>query len=82
LQLIAGEELVVGLREARALAEATLGCDAGPLIRVESSSHGVFVGEDVVVKIINADGHSRLKREIALAPMLPGGDLRALAGER
>ncbi|MFE9804472.1 phosphotransferase family protein [Streptomyces goshikiensis] len=39
----------------------------------ESSSHHVYVGSDVVVKIIDAAGHSRLNREIALAPHLPAG---------
>jgi aminoglycoside phosphotransferase (APT) family kinase protein len=33
----------------------------------------VYVGTDVVVKVIDADGHSRLNREIALAPHLPSG---------
>ncbi|MFE1413344.1 phosphotransferase family protein [Streptomyces sp. NPDC058746] len=39
----------------------------------ESSSHHVYVGADVVVKIIDAAGHTRLNREIALAPHLPAG---------
>jgi hypothetical protein len=39
----------------------------------ESSSHYVYVSPDVVVKIIGADRHSRLDREIALAPHLPAG---------
>jgi hypothetical protein len=39
----------------------------------ESLSHHVFVGSDVVVKIIDAARHSRLDREITLAPCLPGG---------
>jgi hypothetical protein len=42
----------------------------------ESSSHHVYVSPDVVVKIIDADGHSRLDREITLAPHLPA-DLTA-----
>jgi aminoglycoside phosphotransferase (APT) family kinase protein len=37
----------------------------------ESSSHHVYVSPDVVVKIIDAGGHSRLDREITLAPHLP-----------
>ncbi|WP_326810855.1 hypothetical protein OIE62_25870 [Streptomyces scopuliridis] len=40
---------------------------------VESSSHHVYVNSDTVVKIIDAAGHSRLDREIALAPHLPTG---------
>lgn len=39
----------------------------------ESSSHCVYVGSDIVMKIIDAAGHSRLDREIALAPHLPAG---------
>jgi aminoglycoside phosphotransferase (APT) family kinase protein len=39
----------------------------------ESLSHHVYVSSDVVVKIIDAGGHSRLNREIALAPYLPTG---------
>jgi aminoglycoside phosphotransferase (APT) family kinase protein len=39
----------------------------------ESSSHYVYVSSDVVVKIIDAGGHARLDREIALAPHLPTG---------
>ncbi|QUQ66682.1 phosphotransferase family protein [Kutzneria sp. CA-103260] len=58
---------------ARTIAEAALGRDPGPLTRAKSLSHRVFVGADVVVKIIHADRHSRLNREIALAPMLPAG---------
>lgn len=39
----------------------------------ESISHHVYVSPDVVVKVIDAGGHSRLNREIALAPHLPSG---------
>ncbi|MER6976731.1 hypothetical protein [Streptomyces carpinensis] len=39
----------------------------------ESSSHHVYVGSHVVVKIIDAACHARLNREIALAPHLPTG---------
>jgi hypothetical protein len=39
----------------------------------QSSSHHVYVSSDVVVKIIDAAGHSRLDRETALAPHLPAG---------
>ncbi|MGH8793536.1 MAG: phosphotransferase family protein [Stackebrandtia sp.] len=58
---------------ARAIAAAALGRDPGPMVAAESSSHCVYVGSDVVVKIIDAAGHSRLNREIALAPHLPAG---------
>jgi aminoglycoside phosphotransferase (APT) family kinase protein len=57
----------------RAIAAAALGRDPGPMATAESSSHHVYVGSDVVVKIIDAAGHSRLNREIALAPHLPSG---------
>lgn len=59
--------------DARAIAAAALGRDPGPLAAAESSSHHVYVGSDVVVKIIDAASHSRLNREIALAPDLPAG---------
>ncbi|MBT2530161.1 hypothetical protein J7E91_33595 [Streptomyces sp. ISL-99] len=39
----------------------------------ESNSHHVYVSSDIVVKIIDAADHSRLNREIALAPHLPTG---------
>ncbi|MEU9510669.1 phosphotransferase [Micromonospora sp. NPDC048170] len=47
---------------------------------VDSSSHHVYVGSNVVVKIIDATGHSRLNREIALAPHLPSGITAPLLG--
>jgi hypothetical protein len=56
---------------ARAIAVAALGHDPGPMSTVESSSHHIYASSDVVVKIIDAGGHSRLDREIALAPHLP-----------
>jgi Phosphotransferase enzyme family len=40
---------------------------------VSSRSHHVFVSSDVVVKLIEAERHSRLDREVALAPDLPFG---------
>ncbi|HCA87187.1 MAG TPA: hypothetical protein DEQ61_17935 [Streptomyces sp.] len=58
---------------ARAIAVAALGRDPGPMATAESSSHHVYVSSDVVVKIIDAADHSRLNREIALAPRLPTG---------
>jgi hypothetical protein len=65
---------------ARAIAAAALGRDPGPMAAAESSSHHVYVGPDVVVKIIDAGGHSRLDREIALAPCLPAGLTAPLLG--
>ena len=65
---------------ARAIAVAVLGRDPGPMATSESSSHHVYVGSDVVLKIIDADGHSRLDREIALAPHLPAGLTAPLLG--
>ena len=55
----------------REIAAAALGRDPGPLQTAESLSHKVYLGADVVVKI--TDRHSRLDREIALAPHLPNG---------
>jgi aminoglycoside phosphotransferase (APT) family kinase protein len=60
-------------RQARDIAAAFLGRDPGPLAAAESKSHHVYVGPDVVVKVIDAARHSRLDREIALAPQLPAG---------
>jgi Phosphotransferase enzyme family len=60
-------------RHARDIAAAVLGRDPGPLTAAESDSHHVYVGPDVVVKVIDAARHSRLDREIALAPQLPAG---------
>ncbi|WP_405771911.1 phosphotransferase [Actinacidiphila glaucinigra] len=65
---------------ARAIAVATLGHDPGVMTTAESSSHHVYVSSDVVVKIIDADGHSRLNREITLAPHLPAGLTAPLLG--
>jgi aminoglycoside phosphotransferase (APT) family kinase protein len=58
---------------ARTIAATVLGHDPGTLTVAESASHHVFLGADVVVKLIDATGHSRLDREIALAPHLPTG---------
>lgn len=69
--------LVTDLRQAhdaaRAIAAAALGRDPGPMATVESSSHYVYVGSDVVVKLIDAGGHARLSREALLATHLPTG---------
>ncbi|MEU7995257.1 hypothetical protein AB0B83_07945 [Micromonospora sp. NPDC049060] len=58
---------------AHAIAAAALGRDPGPMTVADSLSHHVYLGADVVVKVIDADRHSRLDREIALAPHLPAG---------
>lgn len=58
---------------ARAIVLASLGRDPGPMTAAESDSHYVYVGSDAVVKIIDAADHSRLSREITLAPHLPDG---------
>ena len=58
---------------ARTVAAAVLGCDPGPLAAAESLSHHVYVGADIVVKIIDSGRNTRLDREIALAPHLPRG---------
>jgi Phosphotransferase enzyme family len=75
---------MTGLRQAhdaaREIAAAALGRDPGPMATAESSSHHVYVSPDAVVKIIDAAGHSRLDREIALAPHLPTGLTAPLLG--
>ena len=43
------------------------------MVNVQSDSHSVYMNADVVIKIIDGGGHSRLDREIALAPHLPIG---------
>ncbi|WP_328314728.1 phosphotransferase [Streptomyces sp. NBC_00442] len=58
---------------ARTIAAAALGRDPGPMTTAPSSSHHVFAGSDVVLKLIDTDGHTRLNREIALTPHLPPG---------
>ncbi|MFV2116475.1 phosphotransferase family protein [Micromonospora sp. LOL_025] len=58
---------------AHAIASAVLGRDPGPMTAADSLSHHVYMGADVVVKVIDAGRHSRLDREIALAPHLPAG---------
>jgi hypothetical protein len=65
-------------RQAREIAAAVLGRDPGLMAAADSDSHDVFVGRDVVVKVIDAARHSRLDREIALAPHLPVGLTAAL----
>jgi Phosphotransferase enzyme family len=60
-------------RAAHAIAAATLGRDPGPMSTAASMSHYVYIGSDIVVKIVDAAGHTRLDLEIALAPHLPTG---------
>ena len=76
--------LMTDLRDApdvaRAIAVAALGRDPGPMATAQSSSHHVYVSPDLVVKIIDAGRHSRLDREIALAPFLPPGLTAPLLG--
>jgi Phosphotransferase enzyme family len=64
----------------REIATAALGRDPGPLAAVASGSHRVYVGPDVVVKIIEVTAHARLDREIALADDLPAGLTAPLLG--
>jgi hypothetical protein len=68
------------MRVVREIATAALGRDPGPLAAVASGSHQVYVGPDVVVKIIDVAAHSRLDREIALAADLPAGLTAPLLG--
>ncbi|HWD96755.1 MAG TPA: hypothetical protein VG246_10075, partial [Acidimicrobiales bacterium] len=58
---------------ARTIAAAALGRDPGPMASILSDSNSVYMSADVVIKIIDEGGHSRLEREIALAPHLPVG---------
>ena len=60
-------------RLVREIATAALGRDPGPLAAVASDSHQVYVGPDVVVKVIDVTAHARLDREITLAADLPAG---------
>lgn len=57
--------------DARAVVTSALGGDPGPLTFASSDSHHVYVGTDAVVKLLDADAHVRMRREIALAPVLP-----------
>jgi hypothetical protein len=67
------ESVVTQLNRARLIAMAALGRDPGPLTTTDSLSHQVCVGSGIVLKVIEADRHTRLNREIALAPDLPDG---------
>ncbi|WP_439661943.1 phosphotransferase [Lentzea sp. HUAS TT2] len=57
--------------DARMIAAEALGRDPGPLTPVDSRSHHVHAGADIIVKLIPANDHNRLNREIALAEHLP-----------
>ena len=73
-RLEAGEgDLERAGRAAAAIAATVLARDPGPLVTAASMSHYVFLGADVVVKLVDVGGHNRLDREIALAPHLPHG---------
>jgi hypothetical protein len=56
-----------------AIAAATLGRDPGPMTTAASMSHYVYIGTDVVVKLVDIDGHNRLDLEVTLAGRLPSG---------
>jgi hypothetical protein len=71
--LASAEDLRQAHDVARAIAVAALGRDPGVMTAAESISHYAYVGADIVVKIIDAGRHTRLDREIALAPQLPAG---------
>src|SRR4051794_28611931 len=71
--VVADDRSAASPSAARAIATAALGRDPGPMAIAESLSHYVYVGSDVVVKLIDADRPTRLDREIALAPHLPTG---------
>ena len=62
------------------VATELLGRDSGRFTLARSSSHHVYVGADVVVKLIGDDDHSRLDREVALLPHLPVGLTAELLG--
>lgn len=67
------DDLARARSAARAIAATTLGRDPGPLRTAASMSHYVYIATDVVVKLVDVDGHNRLDLEIALAPHLPSG---------
>jgi Phosphotransferase enzyme family len=58
---------------AHALAAAALGRDPGPMATAPSMSHYVYIGTDIVVKLVDVAGHDRLELEIVLASHLPSG---------
>lgn len=80
------DELMRARAAAHAIAAATLGRDPGLMAVAASMSDYVYIGVEVVVKLVDATGHNRLALEIALAAHLPAtqGDShrlqQALAG--
>jgi hypothetical protein len=76
----------IGMRQAphaaRAIAVAVLGRDPGPMATAESISHHLYDGSDIVVKVIDTAGHSRLDREMALAACPAHRPHGACAGQR
>jgi Phosphotransferase enzyme family len=67
------EDLSRGRGAAHAIAASILGRDPGSMTTAASMSHYVYIGADVVVKLVDANSHTRLDREIVLAPALPPG---------
>ena len=67
------EDLRRGLGAATAIAASVLGRDPGSMTIAASMSHYVYIGADIVVKLVDTKGHARLDQEIALAPVLPTG---------
>jgi hypothetical protein len=63
---------------ARLIVAAALKRDPGPMVIAPIDSLHVYVGEDVVVKVIDTTRRSRLEREVSLAPHLPVGLMPAL----
>lgn len=67
------DDLDRGREAAHTIAADALGHDPGPLTVAASLSHYVYLGADIVVKLVDATGHNRLNREITLASHLPPG---------
>jgi aminoglycoside phosphotransferase (APT) family kinase protein len=67
------DDLERGRAAARMIATTVSGRDPGPLTTAVSMSHYVYLGTDIVVKLVDAAGHTRMDREIALARELPPG---------
>jgi aminoglycoside phosphotransferase (APT) family kinase protein len=66
-------DLSLAMDAAREIAETALGRVPGAMAAAPSDSHHVYVGPDIVIKVIEAHRHTRLDREIVLAPCLPTG---------
>ena len=67
------DDLERGRTAARLIAASVTGRASGPMAIAASMSHYVYLGADIVVKLVNSAGHTRMDREIALAPLLPTG---------